>query len=410
MALTRFELLALNSHPPLLVRNPLLVALTAILLPAVVLGGRPAGRAVEEVRSSIERIKREADENRRLLRRTLARERSVVAQLDSLDREVGLARSYLKSLDGEADRLTEEMKDADVALDSLTDRLFSRQAGFGDRLRDIYKRGRRRQVIRVLLTADSFTDFMRRSRYLAAVARQDREDYEAILRDRDAVAGTRRQLEAQQEAFGSVRAEREAQVEALKAQGRTRRRLLAGLRKNVKAYQAAEAQFNRERERSEEALRNLIAEREKERVRKGEVSVRAEFPAQRGRLRWPVQGEVVGRFGRVQDPKLKTWTFNRGIEIEVPEGTRVQTVAAGEVEAVEWFRGYGLFALVGHGDGYYTLYAHLSEVSVNVRDSVRAGEVIARSGNSGTLDQRTTLHFELLAGSDPEDPLDWLGR
>jgi septal ring factor EnvC (AmiA/AmiB activator) len=376
------------------------------------------GRTAEEVRSSLERIKREAEENRRRLRRTEARERSVVAQLDSLDREMGLARSYLKQLDTEAQRLVQEMRGADVALGASTQRLADRQAGFARRLRDIYKRGRRLRGLQELLSADSFTGLLRRSRYLTAVARQDREEYEAILRDRDAVAATRAGLAAQQEAFESVRREQGAQVRALSAQVLARKRLLREVRGNVRTYRAAEAQIARERERSEGALRRLIAEAEEGRTRRREARGSAPAPQAdsgmfsglRGRLRWPVRGAVVGRFGRIQDPDLKTWTFNRGVEIEAPEGTAVQSVAAGRVEAVDWFRGYGWFALVGHGDGYYTLYAHLSEVSARVGDRVEAGDAVGLSGSTGTLGQRTTLHFEILRGSEPEDPMAWLGR
>ena len=395
-------------------RNPFLILHSAFCLlssaffffsPA---SAAPSGRTAEEVRASLERIRREAEENRKRLRRTEARERSVVAQLDALDREVGLARSYLKRLDAEAQRLTQEMRGADAALEVSTRALADRQAGFARRLRDIYKRSRL-QGLQMLLSADSFTGLLRRSRYLSAVARQDREDYEAILRDRDAVAATRARLSAQQEAFEAVRGEKGAQVKALSAQVEARKRLLREVRRSVKTYRAAESQLARERERSEEALRRLIAEAEAERAQRQGAQGSA-FAALRGRLRWPVQGPVVGRFGRVQDPALKTWTFNRGVEIAAPEGTAVQAVAAGRVEAVDWFRGYGWFALVGHGDGYYTLYAHLSEVSVRAGDRVEAGEGIALSGDTGTLDSRATLHFEVLKGSEPEDPMTWLGR
>ncbi len=387
-----------------------LIFFLAVLLPHVALAAEPPARTAEEVRSSLERIRREAEENRRRLRRTEARERSVVAQLDSLDREAGLARTYLKQLETEAQRLTQEMRGADASLETLTRRLADRQAGFAQRLRDIYKRAHRLQGFSAFLSADSFADLVRHSRYLSAVARQDQQDYEAILKDRDAVAGARARLAAQQEAFETVRREKAAQVGALNAQAQVRRKLLAEVRGNVKTYQAAEAQFAREREQSEAALRRLIAGAEEERTRKRGAGASGTFSGLRGRLRWPIRGTVVGRFGRVQDPALKTWTFNRGVEIEAAEGTPVQAVAVGQVEAVDWFRGYGWFALVGHGGGYYTLYAHLSEASVRVGDRVEDGDVIGLAGNTGTLDQRSRLHFEVLKGSEPEDPVAWLGR
>ena len=389
-------------------RNPLLFAVFTFFLPLASLAVSP-GRTIDEVRTSIEKIRRDADENRERLRRTMTREKNVLTQLDSLDQEISLARTYMKRLDTEAEQLTQEKSEADIALKDSEQRLSKRQTGFARRLRDIYKRGHRLQGLRglqVLLSVDSVFDLLRRSRYLSAVARQDRKDFEAILKDRDAVAATRARLFVQEEAFETIRKEKQTQVGSLGEQVRARKRFLTRVRKNVKAYKAAEAQLIRDRKRSEDALRELIADAE--RAGKRIVKHTGTFSGLRGRMRWPIAGKVVSRFGRVQDPKLKTWTFNRGVEIEAPEGSRIRSIAAGEVAAVDWFRGYGLFALVGHDDGYYTLYAHLGEVFVQVEDRVKAGETIAISGNTGTLDQRSTLHFEIMKGSDPEDPVKWL--
>ena len=389
-------------------RNSLLFSVFTFFFPLVSLAVSP-GRTINEVRTSIEKIRREAEENRERLRRTMTREKNVLTQVDSLDQEMALARTYLKRLDAEAEQLTQEKNEADIALKDSEQRLSKRQTGFARRLRDIYKRGRRLQGLRglqVLLSVDSVFDLLRRSRYLSAVAKQDRKDFEAILKDRDAVAATRARLFAQEDAFETIRKEKQTQVGSLGEQVRARKRFLTRVRKNVKVYKAAEAQLSRDRKRSEDALRELIAEAE--RAGKRIVKHTGTFSGLRGRMRWPITGKVVSRFGRVQDPKLKTWTFNRGIEIKAPEGSRIRSIAVGEVAAVDWFRGYGLFALVGHDDGYYTLYAHLREVFVQVEDSVQAGETIAISGNTGTLDQRSTLHFEIMKGSDPEDPMQWL--
>ena len=389
-------------------RNPLLIAVFTFFFPLASFAVSP-GRTIDEVRTSIEKIRLEAEENRERLRRTMTREKNVLTQLESLDQEMSLARTYLNRLDDEAEQLTQEKNEADIALKDSEQRLSKRQTGFARRLRDIYKRGRRLQGLRglqVLLSVDSVFDLLRRSRYLSAVARQDQKDFEAILKDRDAVADTRTRLFAQEEAFETIRTEKQTQVGSLGEQVRARKRFLTRVRKNVKAYKTAEAQLIHERKRSEDALRELIAEAE--RTGKRTVKHTGIFSGLRGRMRWPITGKVVSRFGRVQDPKLKTWTFNRGIEIEVQEGSRIRSIGAGEVAAVDWFRGYGLFALVGHDDGYYTLYAHLREVFVQVEDRVKAGETIAISGNTGTLDQRSTLHFEIMKGSDPEDPMQWL--
>ena len=63
--------------------------------------------------------------------------------------------------------------------------------------------------------------------------------------------------------------------------------------------------------------------------------------------------------------------------------------------------------ILNHGDGYYTLYGHLSEISVKVGDEVSAGQVIGSSGDTGSL-KGPILHFEVRRGSAALNPEDWL--
>jgi murein DD-endopeptidase MepM/ murein hydrolase activator NlpD len=63
--------------------------------------------------------------------------------------------------------------------------------------------------------------------------------------------------------------------------------------------------------------------------------------------------------------------------------------------------------LVNHGDGFYTMYAHLSAIGVSVGQEVDAGAVLGRSGDSGSL-KGPILHFEVRRGGAPLDPMDWL--
>ncbi|HRS95512.1 MAG TPA: peptidoglycan DD-metalloendopeptidase family protein, partial [Candidatus Latescibacteria bacterium] len=127
----------------------------------------------------------------------------------------------------------------------------------------------------------------------------------------------------------------------------------------------------------------------------------------KGKLPWPVEGRVTSRFGRRRDAATQTWTRSRGIDIRVPKGTEVTAVGAGKIVMVDWFRGYGSFVIVSHGQNYYTLYAHLDEIHVQKNEHVQQGQVIGLSGDSGTLGEEK-LHFELLGGPQALNPLDWL--
>ncbi|TMQ69518.1 MAG: M23 family metallopeptidase [Candidatus Eisenbacteria bacterium] len=71
------------------------------------------------------------------------------------------------------------------------------------------------------------------------------------------------------------------------------------------------------------------------------------------------------------------------------------------------FGTYGQMIIVNHGDSYYTLYGHLSDIAVSVGQEVTAGQVIARSGDTGSL-KGPILHFEVRRGAAALNPQDWL--
>jgi len=77
------------------------------------------------------------------------------------------------------------------------------------------------------------------------------------------------------------------------------------------------------------------------------------------------------------------------------------------VAFADWFQGYGRLAILDHGAGFFTLYAHLAELLVRAGQEVPAGQLIGTVGESGSLDG-PQLYFEVRVRGKPEDPLAWL--
>ena len=119
---------------------------------------------------------------------------------------------------------------------------------------------------------------------------------------------------------------------------------------------------------------------------------------------WPVQGDVVGKFG-----PMSGGTQNDGINIKAAEGTPVLAADAGTVAyAGNELRGYGNLILIKHADGWMTAYAHNSKVLVTRGQKIQRGQVIARVGATGAVTE-PQLHFEVRRGSRALDPMDYLG-
>ncbi len=120
-------------------------------------------------------------------------------------------------------------------------------------------------------------------------------------------------------------------------------------------------------------------------------------------FRWPVRGKVITAYGAKANGKA-----NDGINLAVPEGTPVKAAEDGVVAySGNELKGYGNLVLVRHANGYVTAYAHASELLVKRGDTIKRGQVIAKSGQSGEVGS-PQLHFEIRKGSSPVDPLQFL--
>ena len=119
---------------------------------------------------------------------------------------------------------------------------------------------------------------------------------------------------------------------------------------------------------------------------------------------WPAKGKILGYF----DEKGKEKNINKGINIGLSVGTPIVAVRAGKVSFVhERLKGLGKTVIVEHGDGYQTVYGHLSEVLVIPGEMVEQGKTIGRSGNTGRT-MGPSLHFEIRRAHRPKNPLYYL--
>jgi murein DD-endopeptidase MepM/ murein hydrolase activator NlpD len=114
---------------------------------------------------------------------------------------------------------------------------------------------------------------------------------------------------------------------------------------------------------------------------------------------WPVRGKIVARFGAQSNGER-----NDGIAIAVPEDTPIRSADDGVVIYAGGLRKFGNLVLVRHANGYVTAYAHAKELQVKRGDQIKRGDVIGKSGQTGSV-STPQLHFEVRKNSAPLDPL-----
>jgi len=362
---------------------------------------------IESQRRELESLKRQLDDRRAISKDLQGKEKNLLGQLRETEKSLQLTVRYLNALEARRRTVSANLGDATTELARTAIQLDSERRRLAWRVREIYKRGRSADL-EYVLSARSFGDLVARTYYLARIAQDDRSQVLLTQARRTQVQDEKTRLESRKRELDRLKAETDRERRALTQLTNQRRNLLQKIRSDAKSNEQA----SQELEAASKRIRNLIDQLEKRRLaaERGapgtEPVLLGDFGKNKGRLPWPVQGRVARNFGNQTNPRFNTTTFNSGIDIAASFGTPIQAVAKGRVEYVNWLEGYGKCAIINHGGGFYTLYAHASEITVTVGKDVAAGETIGRVGDTGST-IGTALHFEIRKGHEAMNPLDW---
>lgn len=138
-----------------------------------------------------------------------------------------------------------------------------------------------------------------------------------------------------------------------------------------------------------------------ERVRESQTQTqKTDFNAKE--FQWPIKGKVVSYFGERRGGKLL-----KGVRIKTKEGESIHAARQGRVVFADYLNGYGHTVILDHGDGYYSVYAQNSVLTVKLDDSVSRGATIAKAGGQG---RSGFLHFEIRRNETAQNPLYFLPR
>lgn len=370
-------------------------------------GQGPAGQdEINRRKRELDTLRKQVEEKRKRAEELEGQERGVKAQIEDIEDNLRLTEKFIGKLDERERQVKQDLAEADRRLSNAQVSLDQRKGLLARRLRGMYKYGRYR-ALAALVSASSFADVMNRYRFLHLVAKRDREIIQSVKDYRREIELTHAELETAEAETAKIQAEKTSEKKNLAALKSKRQKAMTSIKEEKDAHLAAISEL-------EESARKILALIE--RLEAARAAAPEELPdwatdltSAAGRLRWPVDGEVVTKFGANVNPRFGTSTYSNGVDISAALGTPVRCVANGKVEFVDWLPGYDSCIIVNHGGGYYTLYAHLSDVLVAPNQEVKGGESIARVGEGSSL-KGHVLHFEIRRGKEAVNPLEWLLR
>jgi septal ring factor EnvC (AmiA/AmiB activator) len=354
---------------------------------------------IEKTEGELDRIRAELAEKRKRAEELAGEESDLQAEIGRINEEIRLNRDLIDKLAEQKSALLEDLEYSHRDLDATEAALSQSRELLYKRLRSIYKFGRG-QAMEVLLSSKTFADLAKRIYYLSMIADHDRKILSVYSEQVESKRVLVEFIETKKDRIEAVEKEAKEEAENLRQKKEERDGLVAQLKEKRYYYENLARDL-------EEASRNLEAVIE---TLEGRAEALAEadttFEGRMGTLMWPCDGEVVSEYGMETHPRFGTIIKNNGIDIRTTPGTKVRAVAPGEVSFAGPLTGFGNCIIIGHGDGFYTLYGHLESLLVSKGYRVGEGDAIGYIGETSTP-EGAVLHFEIRKGKAPLDPTRW---
>lgn len=157
-----------------------------------------------------------------------------------------------------------------------------------------------------------------------------------------------------------------------------------------------------------EALRRMKSLKDSEREIESMISsfrepetVEVTLAGLKGKLPFPVEGQILSGFGKSFNPKTNLLTFQKGITLGAKPSSDVKAVSGGKVVFAGPLKNYGLVVILEHPGQYYTLYGQLGSVGVALGGKIGQGGVVGRTNGE-------PLYFEIRDKNVAINPVQWL--
>ncbi len=377
-----------------------------------------------------------------------AKATAIQTQVNTIDEEIEELNKKLKQLGSEIAIIEEDIEETEDNIEETEDNIAQSSDLLAQRIRAAYMQGDDSQL-QILLGADSLASFLTRLEMMKRTSEADKKlidefkakvlqleaDKQKLEEDKEKLSGKKTELDLKKEEA----VEKKKDLKAKKAEHDKARAELeesynkideyvAELDRSSAAYKGYIARLEKEKKQADAEINKILSEyyatsnQQSTTLPSGGNANPNTGDSSGGKVdyvtsdtwAWPIGNRwcyISSKFG-YRDPSISGWGFHGGIDLAggngALHGAPVYATRAGRViTAVTSDSGYGIYVLIDHGDGYSSLYAHMSVRYVSVGDTVAKGQMIGRVGDTGNS-RLAHLHFEIRYYGEKKDPLNYV--
>lgn len=344
-----------------------------------------------------------AQEEKKVLQQGLSDVKTMVAELEKekkdlnnyvvqLDAKLNTIQEKIEELQSLIKTKEEEIETTTTELDAAIAKEEAQYAAMKVRVKFMYERGTT-FYLEMILSADSFGDFLNKAEYVEQLSKYDRDQLTAYQETRQEVADHKALLEEQKATLAEAKTAVENEQSAVETLVAQKEQEIVAKEGDITNKEAAIKEYEAEIAAQTAQIAELerqVAE-EKKRLAGGSA-----LRYDGGKFKWPAPSytRISSEYGNRMHPILKVPQFHNGLDMAAPGGSPILAAYDGKVVGAAYNGSMGNYVMIDHGDGLYTVYMHASALYVSKGATVTKGQKIAAVGSTG----RSTgnhLHFSV---------------
>ncbi len=352
---------------------------------------------LSEEKKELKVLKRKLEKQNKKLSSVHKKEVSLLETLSQMEDRLKLRERELEIFKWNIEINKRKITKLETLIDKTEKNIQLQKQALSKWLRIVYKEGKEYPV-RVLFSSKNISDLLQRVKYMQLVAEYDttlfksyENKLERLLKDKKSLLQVRTNLIL-------LKKDSELKKKEISEEKDKKRSFLVRLKKEKNLG----LRVQKELLKSSKVLNDIISNQE-EKLKVGEAF---NLEDHKGRLYLPVKGKILNRFGKKRDKRYDSYVLLNGINISTEENTPVRSVYSGKVLYTGQVDGYGNLIIVGHGDKYHTVYGHLNKIITAPGKTIRKGQIIGKSGDTGSIVGQS-LYFELRKDGKAINPAGW---
>ena len=340
----------------------------------------------------------------------------IQSEVEKLDKQLNEISGKVKELESRLSKKRQEIADTESALNKAKEQEKKQYRNMKKRIQFMYENGQT-SYVEMLLSADSFTDFLNAVEYITQISQYDRKMLKEYQNMQVTIADTQKTLETDYASLQSLQAKVQEEKQAVAALESAKKGELNDVADDLtdaqtvaKAYEAeiqaqneviAQIQAAQKRAAEQQAAQQQAQAAEENQgatdaAGENQNTAQNTTPSGNGQstgsMMWPCSKRVTSDYGPRTSPTNGASSNHKGIDIGAAYGADIVAADGGTVLVATYSSSGGNYVIIDHGGGLCTVYMHASSLTVSAGQTVSKGQVIAKVGSTG-ISTGNHLHF-----------------